>query len=300
MMEQARIERRAAAGQNGFFRVIVPQEAVLFQAGAPADALYLVEEGRMAMVDGQTGAVVGTAGAGEAFGEQAILRGGVRSASARGHLPSTLLEIPAGALRETLEKQNASLQALFHAAMLELSLWNRARQGRLAEATPFQVPVDRLMLGRSRGELQHTLTSPAHQLAVPEFLLLKLVLNPKLDTLALSEEKDLRQVLFSFGQALVLTHGSVRFQCDGMTFYGGPGTVLGLSGSLCRLPEFTVTPLSTINALVLPMERLVADLAGLNAGLLAVLRSIVLRTLGRAEAPPSMVAVLSARRRRGA
>jgi hypothetical protein len=85
-----------------------------------------------------------------------------------------------------------------------------------------------------------------------------------------------------------------------MTFYGGPGTVLGLSGSLCGLPEFTVTPLSTINALVLPMERLVADLAGLNAGLLAVLRSIVLRTLGRAEAPPSMVAVLSARRRRGA
>ncbi|MGB0268435.1 MAG: cyclic nucleotide-binding domain-containing protein [Pseudomonadales bacterium] len=300
MMEQARLERRPAAGQNGFFRVSVPENAVLFEAGAPADALYLVEEGRMAMVDGQTGAVVGTAGAGEAFGEQAILRGGVRSADARGHLPSTLLEIPAAALRDTLEKQSASLQALFHAAMLELLLWNRARQGRISEAGPFQVPVDRLMLGRSRGELQHTLTSAAHQLAVPEFLLLKLVLNPKLDTLALSEEKDLRQVLFSFGHALVLTHGTVTFHCGGMTFYGGPGTVLGLGGSLCRLPEFSVRPLSTINALVLPMERLVGDLVGLNAGLLAVLRSIVLRTLGRTEAPPSMVAVLSPRRHRGA
>ena len=107
------IERVPVEGQGGFHRLVLKDGAVLFHAGAPADCLYLVEAGRMAMVDGATGAVFGRPGAGEAFGEQAILRGGVRGAMARAEGPATLLEIPAAGLRQTLDGQKAAVQALF-------------------------------------------------------------------------------------------------------------------------------------------------------------------------------------------
>jgi len=295
-MTAGAIERVPVEGQGGFHRLTLGEGAVLFEAGAPADCLYLVEAGRMAMVDGENGAVFGRPGAGEAFGEQAILRGGVRGATARAEGSATLLEIPAAGLRQTLEGQKAAVQALFHSAMLELSLWNQARQGSLSAAEPFKVPLDRLMLGRSRAQLQHTLQQEGHALSVPEFLLLKLVLNPKLDTLALTEERSLKQALFSHGQALVLTHGAVIFQVGEQRVFGGPGTVLGLARGLSRLPPFEVALGGSVNALAIPLERLLGELGGMNAGILAVLRSIILRTLGVSEAPAGLVAPLAPRR----
>lgn len=295
-MSMEGIQRVPAEGQGGFHRVTLAEGAVLFEAGAPADCLYLVEAGRMAMVDGTSGAVFGRPGAGEAFGEQAVLRGGIRGATARAEVPSTLLEVPAQGLRQTLEGQKAAVQALFHSAMLELSLWNQGRQGTLSAAEPFRVPLDRLMLGRSRAQLQYTLQQEGHALSVPEFLLLKLVLNPKLDTLALTQEASLKQALFSHGQALVLTHGAVIFQVGAQRFFGGPGTVLGLANALCRLPPFEVALGGSVNALAIPLDRLLGELGGMNAGLLAVLRSIILRTLGVNEVPPGLVAPLAPQR----
>ena len=250
----------------------------------------------MAMVDGESGAVFGSPGPGEAFGEQAILRGGVRGATARAEAPSTLLEIPAAGLRQTLEGQKTAVQALFHGAMLELSLWNQARQGVLSAEEPFSVPLDRFMLGRSRAQLQHLLQQEGHELSVPELLLLKLVLNPKLHTLALTKEVALKQALFSHGQALVLTHGSVIIEVGEQRVFGGPGTVLGLASELCRLPPFEVALAGSVNALALPLDGLLGELDGMNAGILAVLRSIILRTLGVAKAPPGLVAPLAPRR----
>ena len=100
-MDADPVRRVPVEGQGGFHRVSLDEDAVLFEAGAPADCLYLVEAGRVAMVDGESGAVFGSPGPGEAFGEQAILRGGVRGATARAEAPSTLLEIPAAGLRQT-------------------------------------------------------------------------------------------------------------------------------------------------------------------------------------------------------
>ena len=290
------VRRVPVEGQRGFHRVSLDEGAVLFEAGAPADCLYLVEAGRVAMVDGESGAIFGSPGPGEAFGEQAILRGGVRGATARAEAPSTLLEIPAAGLRQTLEGQKTAVQALFHCAMLELSLWNQGRQGVLSAEEPFSVPLERFMLGHSRAQLQHILQQEGHELSVPEFLLLKLVLNPKLHTLALTKEVALKQALFSHGQALVLTHGAVIFEAGGQRVFGGPGTVLGLASGLCRLPPFEVALAGSVNALALPLERLLGELDGMNAGILAVLRSIILRTLGVSEAPAGLVAPLAPKR----
>lgn len=51
-----------------------------------------------------------------------------------------------------------------------------------------------------------------------------------------------------------------------------------------------------MNALAIPLERLLSELGGMNAGILAVLRSIILRTLGVSEAPAGLVAPLAPRR----
>ena len=86
------------------------------------------------------------------------------------------------------------------------------------------------------------------------------MLNPKLHTLAFTKEVALKQALFSHGQALVLTHGSVIFEVGEQRVFGGPGTVLGLASELCRLPPFEVALAGSVNALALPLDGLLGEL----------------------------------------
>lgn len=67
----------------------------LFEAGAPADAFYLVEGGAIDIVLG--GASIARLGAGECFGEQGLdpKGAGVRSEGARALGPTSLLRVPA-------------------------------------------------------------------------------------------------------------------------------------------------------------------------------------------------------------
>ena len=93
----------------------------------------------------------------------------------------------------------------------------------------------------------------------------------------------------------MLTHGSVIIEVGEQRVFGGPCTVLGLASELCRLPPFEVALAGSVNALALPLDRLLGELVGMNAGILAVLRSIILRTLGVPEAPVELPAPLAPR-----
>ena len=81
---------------------------ILFQEGAPPDALYLVLRGRIAIamssqVDHRE-SVVALMEPGDLFGELGLLDDGPRSAMARALEPSTVLEVPFGPVRTLFER----------------------------------------------------------------------------------------------------------------------------------------------------------------------------------------------------
>jgi CRP/FNR family transcriptional regulator, cyclic AMP receptor protein len=110
------VEARFEAGQQ------------LFAAGEKADRLYILQEGSIELLDGQTGKVFATLGPGEPFGEQAVLAGGVRSATARAREPSTCLELTADGLQQILAKETDLVRILFRASLLQLYLNNTLTQ----------------------------------------------------------------------------------------------------------------------------------------------------------------------------
>ncbi len=77
----------------------VAKGALVFRAGDPGDALFIVSRGRVDVVshapdqDPSSGKSVATMGAGDVFGEMALLSGGVRTASIRAIDDLELLEI---------------------------------------------------------------------------------------------------------------------------------------------------------------------------------------------------------------
>ncbi|MFN3960290.1 MAG: Crp/Fnr family transcriptional regulator [Parvularculaceae bacterium] len=81
-------------------RVILAKDEILFAAGDPASAVYLVLGGEVAMeIDGADGksVCVAAVGAGGVFGELGALDGQPRSVGARATAPTTLLSIKASA-----------------------------------------------------------------------------------------------------------------------------------------------------------------------------------------------------------
>jgi len=102
--------------------VSLPAGAVLFERGAPGDALYVIRHGRLeVVVDGE---VVREAGRGEVLGELALLTGDARNATVRARRDAELFAVrradldvlladpaSARALRTSSKKANSSAVA---------------------------------------------------------------------------------------------------------------------------------------------------------------------------------------------
>jgi CRP-like cAMP-binding protein len=79
-------------------RILAPDE-VLFRAGDPGDALYIVASGKVEILDdsatgdGAAGRTLAELGAGQAFGEMALLSQGPRTATVRAIVAAELLKI---------------------------------------------------------------------------------------------------------------------------------------------------------------------------------------------------------------
>ena len=77
-----RVKERNAKGGETIFRI-----------GDPGDALYLVAGGAVEVLNDQSGQTLAELGAGQAFGEMALLSGGTRTATVRAKADSHLLAI---------------------------------------------------------------------------------------------------------------------------------------------------------------------------------------------------------------
>jgi CRP-like cAMP-binding protein len=113
---------------SDFTNRTVAQGELLFKAGDPATTLFVVQSGEIELVDATSGAVFATVGAGQSIGEQALVPGGIRGATARAKTAVQLLQISAAELNDLMEKQNPILRPLLEALMLQQSVHNAMRR----------------------------------------------------------------------------------------------------------------------------------------------------------------------------
>ena len=102
----------------------------IFEAGQPAEELYIVQSGTVRIVDGLTGATIAQVVPGEAFGEQAMLPGGLRIAAAEAVGEVSCLRIDSDSLRTLLKGEAPVMTVVFEALLLQLSMHNALRHRR--------------------------------------------------------------------------------------------------------------------------------------------------------------------------
>jgi CRP-like cAMP-binding protein len=113
---------------SDFNKQTIAQGDLIFKAGDPADTLFVVQAGEIELMDAASGAVFATVGAGQSLGEQALVPGGIRGATARAKTEVQLLQITATELQDLMEKQTPVLRPLLEALMLQQSMHNAMRR----------------------------------------------------------------------------------------------------------------------------------------------------------------------------
>lgn len=102
----------------------------IFSAGDLADQLFFIQQGQVELLDAQ-GNVFTTLNAGESFGEQAFLSGGIRGASAQALDYVVCEKISSEQAYEMMSGTSPLLVPVFEALLLQLNMNNALRADNL-------------------------------------------------------------------------------------------------------------------------------------------------------------------------
>ena len=100
----------------------------IFNAGDLAEHLYLIVSGSVELLN-KDGVVFATILAGESFGEQAFLAGGIRGASVRAKEAVEFIQVHEAEARLSLDKHSDLLVIILEALLLQQSMNNSLRGG---------------------------------------------------------------------------------------------------------------------------------------------------------------------------
>lgn len=98
----------------------------IFKAGDNADRLYFIKQGVVELLAADS-TVIASIRAGESFGEQAFLTGGIRGASARALDEVSCLVITAEEANAILARASPLLVPVFEALLLQQNMHNALR-----------------------------------------------------------------------------------------------------------------------------------------------------------------------------
>lgn len=281
--------RRKSKSNPNFYEVSVPKGFVLCAEGDDAQNLYVVISGNLEIFDDVTKQQIAVISKGSAFGEQAVLFGGKRSASVRAVEDSVCLEISGAGFRSSLMNQSSLLQAMLNCLLLQLIVTNQVRQIEVNNAQPdrlIDLDVNTITNGKSRLELLALLKSSEHTFSAVQSLFLRVMVSDELESIAVSSPQDILRE-FQKGNGLVITSGFVTVSnLKNVTIQVGPGGVIGVAEVLSQTAlthSFVIA--QTVNALVIPVSKVSRSIKTLNKGLKGVFRAVVMRTLRIEEVP---------------
>ncbi len=100
---------------------------VIFKMGDDADTFYVVQEGVVTLTDG-LGKAFAKIGAGDSFGEQALLTGGIRGATAHARTQVKCVCITTDRMVAYLRSGSPLLTSALESLLLELSMKNSLQE----------------------------------------------------------------------------------------------------------------------------------------------------------------------------
>ncbi len=258
---------------------------VLFNKGDKADHLAIILEGKVEIFDPSDGKTIATLGAGASFGEQAILEGGVRGASARAFDRVVCLEISTAPLRAILKSDPGILTPIVESMLLQLNMANKLAKIEKSEDQIISYEV----LSQSRmstTQLQNLLleiynTGDTKGLSSEGLMFLKLQASDKLRTTVQPTGDQLGHIHEdNFASAFIVVEGHVDAESERYKYSLGPGSVLGLAEGVTDSPlGWTLTALDHVTLMNLPIDKVLRGLDHANPEIRGIVRYIADRVL---------------------
>jgi CRP-like cAMP-binding protein len=104
-----------------------PENTLIFSKGDQATKFFMIQSGSVEIFDPTTNQSIAILSEGDAFGEQAILVGGIRGASARALKDTFCIEVTTVRLREMLRHEEGILRPTIEALLLQLTMHNELK-----------------------------------------------------------------------------------------------------------------------------------------------------------------------------
>lgn len=273
----ARPRQKVSAEGAGEKNIYEPGQ-VLFNKGDKADHLAIILEGQVEIFDPADNKTIATLGAGASFGEQAILEGGVRGASARAKDQVTCLEISTAPLRAILKSDPGILTPIVESLLLQLNMVNKLSKLEKSEEEVYSYEV----LSQSRMstmQLQNLLTEiyntgDTKGLSSEGLMFLKLQASDKLKTSAQPSGERLASAgEDNFASAYIVVEGHVDAESGQYRYSLGPGSVLGLAEGLTDAAlTWTLTAQDHVTVMEIPIDKALRGLEHANPGIRGIVR----------------------------
>jgi CRP/FNR family transcriptional regulator, cyclic AMP receptor protein len=103
------------------------ENTLIFSKGDSASKFFMIQSGSVEIFDPTTNQSIAVLSEGDAFGEQAILVGGIRGASARALKNTECMEVTTVRLREMLRHEEGILRPTIEALLLQLTMHNELK-----------------------------------------------------------------------------------------------------------------------------------------------------------------------------
>jgi CRP-like cAMP-binding protein len=271
-----RVPRRKVSSEGAGESIVYEEGKVLFNQGDKADHLAIILEGSVEIFDAKTGNSIAVLNKGVSFGEQAILEGGVRGASARAHTRVVCLEISTEPLRAILKSDPGILTPVVEAMLLQLNMANKISKSVDSDELDYEVTNDNNL---SSTQVQKILdevyaTGDNKGMSSDELMFLKLLASNKLHTTV----HEAGTVLGSpddteLGLGYIIVQGHVEAAIGPKKYKLGPGSVLGLAEALLdKTLPWALTSLDTVTLMNIPIDKALRGLEHANPGIRGIVR----------------------------
>jgi len=252
---------------------------LLFNKGDEADSLMIILDGKVEIFDPNTNKGIAILSKGVSFGEQALLQGGMRTASARAKTSVTCLQIPTEPLRRILKTDPGILTLIVESLLLQLNMANQI--SRLADPAKaiqtYEIMPENNMNSTQLQKLLHeiSISGDSKDLSSQDMMFYRLQASDKLITTMHEAGTVFASPLQEhLGNGLIVINGHIEARIgDRKTYHLGPGSVLGLAEGLKDDPfHWTLTAMDNVTILNIPVDKSIRGLTHANAGIRGIVR----------------------------